>query len=291
MDHLLGNIFMNRKIDLHVHTKASDGIYTPKEIIDYAISNGITSLAITDHDTVGGLPEAMEYAKKIGFDLVPGIEFGLDYNAGSFHLIGLFVDFNNSTLIQVTERLKKSRMIRVVKMVELLKCEGCNIRLEEIEEEAMGAAVGKPHIARLMIKKGYAENMNYVFKNFMVKGKPGYVKRDRISLIEAVMVIKNSGGIPLIAHPISLNAKSFDAFEKKLDEFIQSGVQGIEVYSSMHTMNDVPEFLRIAKKKNILISGGSDFHGDKGKEIGVYTDGNFIPCHLLDDIRKYMNNR
>lgn len=125
----------------------------------------------------------------------------------------------------------------------------------------------------------------------MKKGKPGYVKRDRISLNEAVSIIKNSGGIPIIAHPISLNIKSFDAFEEKLDEFLLSGVLGIEVYSSMHTMNDVPEFLRIAKKKNILISGGSDFHGDKGKEIGVYTDGNFIPCHILDDIKKYINNK
>lgn len=144
---------MNKKIDLHVHTKASDGIYTPKEIIDYAISNDITSLAITDHDTVGGLPEAMEYAKEIGFDLIPGIEFGLEYNKGSFHLIGLFVDFYNSALLDATEKLKKSRMIRLIRMVELLKEEGYNILPEEVEEEAMGAAVGKPHIARVMIKK------------------------------------------------------------------------------------------------------------------------------------------
>jgi 3',5'-nucleoside bisphosphate phosphatase len=280
---------MNKKIDLHVHTKASDGTYTPKEIIDYAICNNISSLAITDHDTVAGLPEAMEYAKRIGFDLVPGIEFGLDYHAGSFHLIGLFVDFYNSALIEATERLKQSRMIRVVKIVELLKCEGCDIHLEEIEEEAMGAAVGKPHIARVMIKKGYAEDMTYIFKNYMIKGKPGYVKRDRISLNEAVSVIKNSGGIPIIAHPISLNIRSFDDFEYKLDEFIESGVLGIEVFSSMHTMNEVSGFLRIANKKSILISGGSDFHGDKAKEIGVYTDGNFIPGYILDEIKMFRN--
>jgi 3',5'-nucleoside bisphosphate phosphatase len=280
---------MNKRIDLHVHTRASDGIYSPKEIIDYAIKNNISSLAITDHDTVAGLPEAMEYAKKIGFDLVPGIEFGLDYHAGSFHLIGLFVDCYNSGLIEATERLKKSRMIRVVKIVELLNSEGCNICLEEIEQEAMGAAVGKPHIARVMIKKGYAKDMTYIFKNFMIKGKPGYVNRYRISLDEAVTVIKDSGGIPVIAHPISLNIKFFDAFEDKLDEFIKSGILGIEVYSSMHSMNNVAEFLKIANKKSMLISGGSDFHGDRGKEIGIYTDGNYIPDYILDDIKKYRN--
>ncbi|MBN2403014.1 MAG: PHP domain-containing protein [Spirochaetes bacterium] len=282
---------MIKKIDLHVHTKASDGIYTPKEIIDYAIANGISSLAITDHDTVDGLAEAMDYANKIGFELIPGVEFGLEYKAGSFHLLGLYVDYGNPALIEATEFLKKSRMIRLVKMVELLNNEGYNISLKEVEQEAMGAAVGKPHIARIMIRRGYAEDMAYVFKNFMIKGKPGHVKRDRIFLNEAVSVIKNSGGIPIIAHPISLNAKSFDDFEDKLDEFILGGVQGIEVYSSMHTMNDVAEFLRIADKKNILISGGSDFHGDKGKRIGVYTDGNFIPDYILDDIKNFVKDR
>ncbi|MFH0974388.1 MAG: PHP domain-containing protein [Spirochaetota bacterium] len=279
---------MEKKIDLHVHTKASDGILTPKEMIDYAVKNGISSLAITDHDTVAGLPEAMDYAKETGFDLVSGVEFGLDYKAGSFHLLGLFVDFCNPDLIAATERLKESRMIRLVKMVEILTCEGYSISLEEVEEEAMGAAVGKPHIARIMIKKGYAEDMNCVFKNFMIKGKPGYVKRDRISLEEAVSVIKKSGGIAIIAHPVSLNLK-LNNFEKKLDEFIQCGVDGLEVYSSMHSMEDVSGFLHIANNKNIMITGGSDYHGDSSKEIGVYTDGNFIPGHLLDEIRKRRN--
>ncbi len=278
---------MNKKIDLHVHTSASDGIYTPEEIIDYAVKNNISSLAITDHDTVAGLPEAIEYAGKIGFDLVPGVEFGLDYPDGSFHLIGLFVDCFNQALLEATARLRKSRMARVVRIVELLNCEGFSICIEEIEEEAKGAAVGKPHIARVMIKKGYAGDMAYVFKNFMIKGKPGYVARDRISLDEAVSVITGSGGIPVIAHPISLNFKFFNDFEHKLDEFIKSGVLGIEAYSSMHSMNDVSEFLKIAGKKNLLISGGSDFHGDKGKEIGIYTEGNYIPDHILDDIKNY----
>jgi 3',5'-nucleoside bisphosphate phosphatase len=282
---------MIKKIDLHVHTRASDGIYTPREIIDYAIKNNIFSLAITDHDTVGGLPEAMEYAGKIGFDLIPGIEFGLDYPAGSFHLVGLFVDYRNPVLIKATEMLKKSRMTRVVKIIELLKCEGCNICLEEIEEEAMGAAIGKPHIARIMIKKGFARDITYIFKHYMIKGKPGYVERDRISLEEAVSVINDAGGIPVIAHPVSLNIQLFDKFEYKLDEFIEKGILGIEAYSSMHSMDDVSGFLKIADKKHILISGGSDFHGDKGKKIGVYTDGKFIPDHILDDIKKYIKNK
>ncbi len=278
---------MEKKIDLHVHTKASDGIYTSIEIIDYAIKRGMSSLAITDHDTVSGLPEAMEYAKRIGFDLIPGIEFGLQYPAGSFHLVGLFIDYMNPALLEITERLKKSRLERIKKIVESLKECGIDIPLKDVEKEASGSAVGKPHIARLMVKKGYAADTLYVFKNYMIKGKPGYVKRERISLNEAVLAIKNAGGIPIIAHPISLNFKSFDEFEERLIEFIHSGVEGLEVYSSMHTMNDIPEFLRIANKNNILISGGSDFHEENSKQIGVYTDGNFIPAHLLNAMRHY----
>jgi 3',5'-nucleoside bisphosphate phosphatase len=282
---------MIKKIDLHVHTKASDGVYTPTEIIDYAIKNGISSLAITDHDTLSGLPEAMDYAKKTGYDLIPGIEFGLQYPAGSFHLVGLFVDYFNPALLEITERLKKSRLERINKIIESLKEYNIDLSLLEIEKEASGAALGKPHIARLMVKKGYAADLPYVFKNYMIKGKPGHVKRDRITLNEAVIAIKNAGGIPIIAHPVSLNFKSFDEFEKLLIEFIQSGVEGLEVYSSMHTMKDVTAFLDIAEKNNILVSGGSDFHDESSKQIGVYTDGNYVPDHLLNAMRQYRSDK
>lgn len=278
---------MEKKIDLHVHTKASDGTFSPFGIIDYAINRNICSLAICDHDTVAGVPEAMDYAGRIGFDLIPGVEFSLDYQGGSFHLLGLCIDYKNTDLIKITGELKESRIERIKKIVKTLKKDGYDIPLEEVEKEAMGAAVGKPHIARVMIRMGYAEDMACVFKNFMCHGKPGYVKRDRISLDQAISVIKDAGGIPVIAHPVSLNFRSFDEFEEQLNNYIVAGVAGIEAYSSMHSMSDVSEFLRIANKKNILVTGGSDFHGDKGKEIGVYTDGNYIPAGVLDDLRRY----
>lgn len=280
---------MEKKIDLHVHTKASDGIYTPIEMIDYAIANGISALAITDHDTVSGLKEAVQYADKIGFDLIPGIELGIDYPSGSFHLLGLYVDYNNANLIEITEKLKRSRLIRIKKMVASLNEYGMDISLDEVEHEASGSAAGKPHIARVMIRKGYAEGIKDVFKNYLMKGKPGFVERERITLNDAVAAIKNAGGIPVVAHPISLNIKNTAKFEEKLDELIAKGIEGVEVYSSMHSMSEVSEFLKIADKKNILISGGSDFHGDKSKQIGVYTDGNFIPSEILEVIKRYRN--
>ncbi len=278
---------MEKKIDLHVHTKASDGTYTPRAIVEYAVKRNISSLAVCDHDTVAGVPEAMDYANGIGFDLIPGVEFSIDYHGGSFHLLGLLIDHKNKALLEITGELKESRIVRIKKIVAALKKDGYNIPLREVENEAMGAAVGKPHVARVMIRMGYAEDMTCVFKNFMCYGKPGYVKRDRISLDQAVSVIKNADGVPVIAHPISLNFRSFDDFEEQLNSYIVAGVAGIEAYSSMHSLSDVSEFIRIANKKNILVTGGSDFHGDKGKEIGIYTDGNFIPAGILDDLRRF----
>lgn len=280
---------MEKKIDLHVHTKASDGLYSPSEIIDYALSQNISVLGICDHDTVAGIPEAIKYANKKDMELIPGVEFSLNCQGGSFHLVGLFIDHLNKKLLEKTERLKDSRMERVIKMIELLSKEGYDVSLKEVQEAAKGAALGKPHIARILVKKGYAKDMTIVFKTFMCYGKPGYVKRERISFDEAISVIKESGGISILAHPISLNLKSFEKYESFIKDLKNKGLDGIEVYSSMHSMDEVNEFNKIAEKYNMIVSGGSDYHGDKGKVIGVYTDGEFIPTQILVNIKDYIS--
>ncbi|MBN2041306.1 MAG: PHP domain-containing protein [Spirochaetes bacterium] len=280
---------MQKKIDLHVHSKASDGLYSPSELIDYAISRNISVLGLCDHDTVAGVPEAVKYAGKKNMELIPGVEFSLNCSGGSFHLVGLFIDHQNKRMLEITEKLKESRMGRVEKMVESLVSDGYEISLEDIINEAKGAALGKPHIARILVRKGYAKDMFIVFKTFMCHGKPGYVKRERISFEEAVSVIKESGGISILAHPISLNLKTFKKYESFIDDLKERGLDGIEAYSSMHSMKEVSEFLRIADKFNMIVSGGSDFHGDKGKVLGVYTDGNYIPAQILENIKSYIS--
>lgn len=278
---------MIKKIDLHTHTNASDGIYSPEELIDYAISQGIGAMAITDHDTVSGLPEAMKYAKRIGFELIPGIEFSIEYSGGSLHLVGLYIDYNNALLIEKAEWLKEHRMTRAVRIIEDLRKYNIDIPLKRLEKETKGGAIGKPHIARIMIEMKYGKDTKEIFKNFMCKGKPGYIEKDRISLEEAIFVIKQSRGIPVVAHPISMNLKIFDRYEKKVDEMIQLGIEGLEVYSSMHTEDDVSEFLKIAQKRNLLVTGGSDFHGDKSKVIGAYIPDKNIPVEILYKVKEY----
>ncbi|MCP4137028.1 MAG: PHP domain-containing protein [bacterium] len=275
-----------RKIDLHTHTTASDGIRAPEDLIDFAMEHGVEILAITDHDTVLGLNSAMEYARKKDFTLIPGIEFSVDYTQGSFHLVGLYIDYNNPELLETTKKLNQLRESRTVRIIEDLKKHDIHITLEEVNKECGGGTVGRPHVARVLINNGYAAAMNEVFDNFLVKGKPGHVKKDRISLDEAIALIQSAGGIPVIAHPASLRYKSFELFEKDLPGLIEKGIEGIEVFASMHSPEEVEGFRQIAEKYKLLMSGGSDYHGDKDETIGNYAKDTVIPFEIYEALAK-----
>ncbi len=275
-----------KKIDLHCHTTASDGIKTPSELIDFAVEKGVTVLAITDHDTINGLEEAINYSAGKDFNLIPGIEFSITYKGGSFHLVGLYVDHTYVPIITKTRHLQDVRDNRIYRIIDDLESHGVFIPVEEVQNESNGGAMGRPHVARVMVKHGYANTINEIFRNYLVKGKPGYVAKERIDLDEAIALIKGAGGIPVIAHPVSLNYKSFDDFETMLKVFIDSGVEGIEVYSSMHRPAEVEEFLRLVKKYNLIASGGSDYHGDKDEKIGYYMPSKPIPYEVFERIRR-----
>jgi predicted metal-dependent phosphoesterase TrpH len=151
--------------------------------------------------------------------------------------------------------------------------------------ESTGGAIGRPHVARALVKHGYANSINEIFKRYLVKGKPGYVKKERIKLEDAVSLIKGAGGIAIVAHPVSLNCKDIMDFENTVKGFIDKGVEGIEVYSSMHKPSDINDFLNIADKYNLIVSGGSDFHGDKDEKIGYYLPTKPIPYNIYERIK------
>ncbi len=270
-----------KKLDLHCHTTASDGIKTPTELIDLAIENGLNILAISDHDTLGGLDEAVEYAKSRDIRLVPGIEFSIDYDDGSFHLLGLGIDHRNEAILKRTESLQNARDSRIYHMVGDLKRHGIDIPVEEVLEESGGGVMGRPHVARVLIRHGYAADMTEVFANYLVKGKPGYVSKERISLEEATSLIKDAGGVSIVAHPASIRYADMEEFEKKLNVMIEKGVQGLEVFAAMNTPEDISGFQSLAEKYSLIISGGSDYHGDKGEVLGSYRPGHPIPYEMV----------
>ncbi len=269
-----------QKIDLHCHTTASDGIKTPVELVDFAISQNVQVIAITDHDTVAGVCEALDYASSIPFKIVPGIEFSIDYQGGSFHLLGLNIDHTFEPMLKKLSHLQSVRDSRIYRIIDDLAINGIEIPVNEVIEESQGGTMGRPHVARVLVKHGYAPTINDVFKRFLVKGKPGYVKKEKISIIEALELVNGAGGQSIIAHPVSLGYANYDEFEKILKGFVELGVSGIEAFSSMHTNRDVEEILRLADKYKLHVSGGSDYHGDKGEKIGYYMPSKPIPYDI-----------
>ncbi|MBN2157772.1 MAG: PHP domain-containing protein [Spirochaetes bacterium] len=280
-----------KKIDLHTHTTASDGIFSPSKLIDFAARNGVVALAVTDHDTVDGIPEAVEHARSVGFRLYPGVEFSIDYDAGSFHLIGLNIDYTDAEIRKTVRELADHRNRRAYRIIDELKKHDIDIPIGEVLAEASGGAVGRPHIARVMVSRGYGANLRDIFANYLVKGKPGYVKKIRIGLEEAVNLIKRCGGIPVIAHPVSLECADMREFETLLKGFIAAGVEGIEVYAGMHSPEMAREYLSIAEKYRLLVTGGSDFHGDKDETIGNYQKDCPIPFEIYRKLEEYIRNK
>ncbi len=274
-------------IDLHCHSTASDGIRTPSGLIDFAISENVGVIALTDHDTVSGLEEGINYAAARDFVFIPGIEFSIDYQGGSFHLVGLYIDHKYPPLIEKTEHLQQVRDRRAYRIIEDLERHGIEIPVEEVLSESGGGTIGRPHVARVLVKYGFAHSVNEVFKKYLVKGKPGYVKKERIKLEEAVSLIKGAGGISIIAHPVSLGYRNMTEFDILLKGFIDAGVEGIEVYSSMHKPSEINDFLELAQKYNLIVSGGSDYHGDKDEKIGYYLPSRPIPVEIYNRVSGY----
>jgi predicted metal-dependent phosphoesterase TrpH len=274
----------NTLLDLHTHTTASDGIFTPAKLIDYSIEKGLSVIAITDHDTVGGVDEGLRHADQTGFTCIPGIEFSVDYPDGSFHLVGLYIDHTNEMLVDILQELKKYRDNRIYHMIDDLKKHDINITVEEVQKEADGGSIGRPHVARVLVARGYGENIRDIFQNFLIEGKPGFVKKKKITLDNAVTVIEGAGGIPVLAHPASLAEKVKKPFENILTDLMEQGVIGIEAYASMHTPQQVEEYISLAEKYKLLVTGGSDFHGDKDEKIGYYSEELPIPYSVYENI-------
>lgn len=277
------------KIDLHTHTNASDGIMSPQNLVDHAEANGVKVLAISDHDTVNALPAALNYAAGRAIEIVPAIELSIDFNkSGTFHLVGMFIDYENKPLKSKLSWLAERRATRAQRMVDDLTAHGIGISMDEVMAEAAGGVIGKPHIARVLIKHKFVRDMSAVFENFLEEGLPGYVPKDKISFEEAMLLIKGAGGIGILAHPASLNLKkpraAFTSFLAKLKE---GGLAGLEAYSDMHTPKMIDFYIKSARSFGLLVSGGSDFHGDKNEQIGCYDRINPVPAHLYQPIKEY----
>lgn len=275
-------------IDLHSHTKASDGEKTPEELIGLAISKNISALAITDHDTVDGLEEAVNYAKNKNIKLIPGIELNAHVDKGQMHILGLFIDYKNKKFLEKLDYLKKSRASRNEKFIEELNKMGYEITMDELKAVSGGKTIGKPHFAKVFLNKNYIKTKNEMFDNFFNKPPLNKYKRDSYSPEETIAMIKEAGGIVILAHPQTLKL-SFEELTEKLKELKSYGLDGLECYHSNQTSEEMDEFNKIAKELNLIITKGSDYHGPIVKpliELGTGINNNIV----LDNEDEILNN-
>ncbi len=249
-------------IDLHTHTTASDGQYSPSQLVEKAASKGISVLAITDHDTVAGLKEGEEAARRFGITFVPGIEFNIERPNCEFHLLGLGLYDVSKSLIEASDFLAKSRAKRNLEMIEKMNSDGYSVSIEELQSEFPTKSLGRPHIAKWLEKKGIVKNVQQAFDKYLGRGRPWYVERTGINLDVAIQAIYDSGGVPVVAHPLSLYL-SWTKLEPVMEDFKSRGVAGMECF---HPGARVTECLRLeemARKLGMIVTAGSDFHGEK----------------------------
>ena len=257
-------------IDLHTHSDASDGSLAPGELVTYALQKGAAAIALTDHDTVAGLPEALRVAEASHFELVPGLEISAAYTGGGMHILGYFIDHADPFLQQELEHLQEARRERNPKIIVRLQELGIPITYDQVLALS-GGQIGRPHIAQAMLQIGAVQSLDEAFKHYLTKGAPAYVEKFRFPPDRAISLIRQAGGIPVLAHPFTLNCTTREQLIRLLRELKEQGLQGLECLYSEHTPEQTGEYLALAEKLDLLVTGGSDFHGRNKEGVEVLT--------------------
>ncbi|MFW5648356.1 MAG: PHP domain-containing protein [Candidatus Alkaliphilus sp. MAG34] len=273
-------------IDMHTHSTFSDGVYSPSKLVDYAVEKGLSGIAITDHDTIDGIEEAIERANMYqDFIIIPGIELSTEYNNEEVHILGYMIDYKMEYLLKILQRLQDTRNDRAIKIINKLKRQGIKINYGDVIKIAGDGVVGRPHIAHALIKKNYVQTVREAFMKYLTKGASAYVPKQKLTPGCAVNIIRKAGGFPVAAHPGLLKSEAI------LDYLISLGIDGIEVYHPKHTTEQSEEYLRLAKKHNLVITGGSDFHfPPKNNKHNSNPDGDLgsikVPLESVEKLLK-----
>ena len=254
-------------IDLHTHSTASDGSYAPAEVVRLAKEGGLAAVALTDHDTIDGVAEAVAAGEKYGVEVIPGVEISARFPGGSMHILGLYIDYTNGHLDKRLAVLKRARAERNPQIIAKLNALGIPISMAQVEAISGGGQVGRPHIARALLEAGFVSNIQQAFDIYLRKGGKAYAGKFRFPQEEAIAMIRDVQGIPVLAHPFTLGLGSAFALRHLLLELKNLGLAGLEVYYSEHTPEQEALYLKLARELDLLITGGSDYHGANKPEI------------------------
>lgn len=264
--------------DLHLHTNFSDGTYTPEELISGALREGLSAISVTDHDTVAGIVPSIKAGDLQGIEVIPGIELTAEYEGMEIHLLGYALDYHNSALLAKLDTLKENRVQRIYKIVGKLNELGVKLTPESVFAIGGSGTVGRLHIARAMIKAKLVGSVGEAFKRYIGDRCPAYVCGFRLAPAEAIKLIKDSGGIPVLAHPYTVSR------DELISLFVDWGLRGLEAYYPEHSQSMTNFYLDLAKKYNLLVTGGSDCHGTAKPDVKIGAIK--IPYELVEKLKQ-----
>lgn len=278
-------------VDLHVHSNKSDGSFTPSALVDYAIEKGLSAFALTDHDTIDGLDEAIAAAKGRPIEVIPGIEFSTEYEGKDIHIVGLYIDYKGELFSKQIQAFVDSRIERNRKMCANLQTAGIDISFEALTEAFPGAVITRAHYGKFLLDHGYVKNMPQAFDKYLGDNTPYFVPREKVTPMQAVNLILDAGGIPVLAHP-TLYHMSDRRLELLLSRLKESGLMAMECIYSTYSPAEERHMRKLAIKYDLLISGGSDFHGTTKPKLDLATGyGSLVVpeeilLHLKEAIKK-----
>ena len=276
-----------KKIDLHTHSTASDGTFTPTELVEYAAKKQLAAIALTDHDTLDGVKEAQGAGEKFGVYVISGAEFSTVYEKISLHIVGLFLPENSAEIKSRLAYMKNARLTRNEKMLQNLKNEGVDITLEELKKNFPDSVISRAHIAQLMQIKGYVGSKNEAFDRYIGNRCKAYVEKESLTPEETIALIKKAGGVSVWAHPVlcKLSDKNLEMMVKRLKGY---GLDAIEAYYPTYTPSESKYIKILAQKYALCLSGGSDFHGSikPGLDLGTGYGKLEVPYNLLEELEK-----
>ncbi|WDZ63601.1 PHP domain-containing protein [Paenibacillus polymyxa] len=276
-----------KRYDLHTHTQASDGMQPPADNVRWAKEKGLAGVAITDHDTVAGLEEALEEGKRIGITVVPGVEISTRAGGKDIHILGYFMDYRNKVFLERLEKLREARDTRNDLILSQLRSLGVEITLDEVVATmgrplAPDESIGRPHMADTLVQKGYAKDMRDAFDRYLAEGAPGYVSVPRVEPAEAINWIREAGGVPVVAHP---GLYGNDVLVHSIIE--EAKPVGLEVRHSDHDAEAESRYTAMAAQYGLIATGGSDFHGARQ---GVIFHGDLgsrsVEDQVVEELRK-----
>ena len=245
------------KVDLHIHSTASDGRLSPEDVVRKSAEGGLSVIALADHDTVDGIVPALMAAKAFpGLRVIPSVEISTDVPSGEVHVLGYFIDYADRELQASLDRMRYSRRGRAQGMIAKLKEKGMHIEWERVQEIAGSGSIGRPHIAQALLEKGYIASLKEAFIKYISRNGPAYVEREKMTVVEVVELILRSNGLPVLAHPLTVSD-----FETVVVELKAAGLVGIEAYYNGYTDGEIDRLVSLANKYNLIATGGSDYHG------------------------------